>query len=48
VKQADLERSHLQAEDAQLAATDAAHYKTLGLSLATGWDRIALDPFPIR
>jgi hypothetical protein len=48
VKEADLERSHLQAEDAQLAATDAAHYKTLGLSLATGWDRIALDPFPIR
>jgi hypothetical protein len=35
-------RSHLYKE--HLAEADAANYRQLALSLATGWDRIALDP----
>jgi hypothetical protein len=47
VKPRDIERSYLQAADAETAAVDAAHYKTWALSQATGWHRIALDPFSI-
>jgi len=32
---------------AQGANDDAAHYRALALSKATGWHRIALDPLPI-
>jgi hypothetical protein len=47
VKQEDITRSFLQAEDPDVAAADAAYYKTLALSRATGWHRIALNPFSI-
>jgi hypothetical protein len=47
VKPADIRRSYLQAEDVDLAAADAAHYKTLALCRATGWHRIALNPFAL-
>jgi Clostripain family len=39
--------SYLQAEDPKVAAEDAACYRKLALPKATGWDRIALDPFPV-
>jgi hypothetical protein len=42
VKPEHATRSHLY--DPRLAASDAAHYRQLALSVATGWDRIALDP----
>ena len=47
VKPADVKLSYLQAEDAETAAADAAHYATLALCEATGWHRIALNPFPV-
>jgi len=47
VKPKDVERSYLQAEDAEVAAADAAHYKTLALCQATGWHKIALNPLSI-
>jgi hypothetical protein len=47
VKPADITRSYLQAVDVDIAAADAAHYKTLALCQATGWHRIALNPFSI-
>lgn len=43
----DLKRSYLQAEDEEVAAADAAHYATLGLSEATGWHRVASNPLPV-
>jgi Clostripain family len=45
-KPADVKRSYLQAEDEATAAADAAHYATLALCEATGWHRVALNPFP--
>jgi hypothetical protein len=42
VAQAQATRSHLYSAD--VAAIDAAQYRALALSQATGWDRIALDP----
>ncbi len=30
-----------------VARDDAAQYRALALSKATGWDRIALNPFPV-
>jgi Clostripain family len=42
-----LEESCLQAADETVADDDAAHYRALALSKATGWHRIALDPLPI-
>lgn len=47
VRPDDLKRSYLQATDEQVAADDAAHYRALALSRATGWHRIALDPLPL-
>ncbi|MGE0811766.1 MAG: clostripain-related cysteine peptidase [Vicinamibacterales bacterium] len=47
VRPADLEESYLQATDETVAADDAAHYRALALSRATGWHRIALDPLPV-
>lgn len=47
VRARDKTRSYLQAEDATVAAEDAAYYRRLALSKATGWDRIALQPFPV-
>lgn len=47
VKAEDVTRSYLQAEDPATAAADAAHYASLALCVATGWHRIALDPFPV-
>ncbi len=47
VRPDDLQRSYLQATDDAVAADDAAHYRALALSKATGWHRIALDPLPI-
>jgi len=47
VRPDDLERSYLQATDEQVANDDAAHYRALALSKATGWHRIALDPLPV-
>lgn len=44
VRPVDLRKSFLQAEDPDVAAADAAHYKTLALCQATGWDRVALEP----
>jgi hypothetical protein len=40
---ADKRRSHL--FDEAMAAADDAAYRRLALSVATGWDRIALNPF---
>src|SRR5205085_1517886 len=42
VQAAQAKRSHLYKE--ALADWDAAQYRQLALSRATGWDRIALDP----
>ena len=47
VRPDDLRRSYLQAEDETVANDDAAHYRALALSKATGWHRIALDPLPV-
>jgi hypothetical protein len=47
VRPEDLRRSYLQATDGAVAADDAAHYRKLALSRATGWHRIALDPLPL-
>jgi hypothetical protein len=47
VRAADLERSFLQASDEKTAQLDAAHYATLALCEATGWHRIALQPFAV-
>ena len=47
VRRRDLEQTFLQAEDETVAAEDAAYYRTLALSKTTGWDRIALHPFPV-
>jgi hypothetical protein len=46
VRPDDLKRSYLQAEDETVANDDAAHYRELALSKATGWHRIALNPLP--
>jgi hypothetical protein len=46
VRAEDLKRSYLQAEDETVARDDAASYKALALSKATGWHRIALNPLP--
>ncbi len=46
VRPEDLKRSYLQAEDETVANDDAASYKALALSKATGWHRIALNPLP--
>ena len=48
VRADDLRRSYLQAEDVTVANDDAAHYRALALSKATGWHRIALDPLPVE
>jgi len=42
-----VEDSYLQASDETVANEDAAEYRALALSKATGWQRIALDPLPI-
>jgi hypothetical protein len=42
VAAAQIKRSHVYEEGT--AAGDAEHYKALALSVATGWDRIALNP----
>ena len=47
VRRRDLEQTFLQAEDEPVAAEDAAYYRTLALSKATRWDRIALHPVPV-
>jgi hypothetical protein len=47
VRRRDLAATFLQAEDEQVAAEDAAYYRTLALSKATRWDHIALHPFPV-
>jgi hypothetical protein len=47
VRPDDLRRSYLQAEDESVANDDAAHYRALALSKATGWHRIALNPLPV-
>lgn len=47
VRPRDLEQSYLQAADQASAADDAARYRALALSRATGWQRIALDPLPV-
>jgi hypothetical protein len=47
VRPDDLRRSYLQATDSAVAADDAAHYRRLALSRASGWHRIALDPLPL-
>jgi len=44
VKPADIRRSHIQAEDEEQVASDAANYTALALNQATGWHRIALNP----
>ena len=44
----DLRRSYLQAEDEKVAAADAVYYRSLALSRATGWDRVALAPLAVR
>jgi hypothetical protein len=43
VKRSDLRRSHIQS-DGEVGEQDAADYKRLALNMATGWDRIALNP----
>ncbi len=48
VRADDLRRSYLQAEDVTVANDDAAHYRALALSKATGWHRIALNPLPVE
>jgi hypothetical protein len=40
----DVRRSHIQSDDEAQAASDAAQYRQLALSKATGWHRIALNP----
>jgi hypothetical protein len=47
VRPEQIDESYLQASDATVASDDAAHYRALALSRATGWHRIALDPLPI-
>lgn len=47
VRPDQIEESYLQAADETVADDDAKHYRTLALSRATGWHRIALDPLPI-
>ena len=47
VRAAHLQASYLQAADGPVANEDAAEYRELALSKATGWHRIALDPLPI-
>ncbi|MEZ5292398.1 MAG: clostripain-related cysteine peptidase [Vicinamibacterales bacterium] len=47
VTEDDLNDSFLQATNEPVAADDAAHYRALALSKATGWHRIALNPLPI-
>lgn len=44
----DSRRSYLQAEDEEVAAADAAHYRTLALCEATGWHKIALAPLAVE
>jgi Clostripain family len=48
VRPEDVRRSYLQAEAGPVADDDAAHYRALALSKATGWHRIALDPLPVE
>jgi hypothetical protein len=47
VRPDDQRRSYLSADDETVANDDAAHYRALALSKATGWHRIALDPLPV-
>jgi hypothetical protein len=47
VRPDDRRRSYLFADDVTVANDDAAHYRALALSKATGWHRIALDPLPV-
>jgi Clostripain family len=44
VKPKDIEMSVMQAGDEEEAEKDAACYRQLALSVATGWDRVALNP----
>jgi hypothetical protein len=44
VRPKDIERSYIEAGDEAEREKDAASYKVLSLSEATGWHRIALDP----
>lgn len=48
VTEEDLQRSYLQAVEEAAANDDAAHYRALALSKATGWHRIALHPLPVE
>lgn len=47
VTPADLEATYLYTTNEPVASDDAAHYRALALSKATGWHRIAYDPLPI-
>lgn len=47
VTKTQVDASYLQASDETVANEDAAEYRALALSKATGWHRIALDPLPI-
>ncbi len=47
VRKRDLKLTYIHAEVETVAAEDAAYYQRLALSKATGWDRIALNPFPV-
>jgi hypothetical protein len=40
----DLQESFVQAGDERDTLSDERYYRTLALSRATGWDRIALNP----
>jgi hypothetical protein len=45
VRQTQLDASHIFSEGTR--AGDDRHYRNLALSKDTGWDRVALDPFPL-
>lgn len=47
VTAADLETTYLYTTNEPVASDDAAHYRALALSKATGWHRIAYDPLPL-
>lgn len=47
VRPEDIQRSYLQANEGPVADDDAAQYRALALSKATGWHRVALHPLPI-
>ena len=46
VRSIDIEHSYILSSDEAEAAKDAEYYRTLALCVATGWDRVALNPLP--